>query len=212
MSPCASAEIAEGEAALERARQGLDTLRRALLKAAVTGELTRDWRESNRPTGTGADLLARIRAERESLAPKSRRRPPSATVEAVDTSLKPLPEGWVWTTWREVGVSQNGRAFPSSEYATDGIKLLRPGNLYADRSVRWNEKNTRYLPITFVEAANDLLIEGSELIINLTAQSLKDEFLGLACLTANGERCLLNQRLARLTSFVISRVFHINYF
>ena len=44
------AEIAEGEAALERASQGLDTWRRALLKAAVTGELTRDWREANRPT------------------------------------------------------------------------------------------------------------------------------------------------------------------
>ena len=58
------AEIAEGEAALERARQGLDTWRRALLKAAVTGELTRDWREANRPTETGADLLARILAPR----------------------------------------------------------------------------------------------------------------------------------------------------
>jgi type I restriction enzyme S subunit len=54
------AEIAEGEAVLERARQGLGIWRRALLKAAVTGELTREWREANRPTETGADLLARI--------------------------------------------------------------------------------------------------------------------------------------------------------
>lgn len=64
------AEIAEGEAALERARQGLDTWRRALLKAAVTGELTRDWPEANRPTETGADLLARIRAAHAALAPR----------------------------------------------------------------------------------------------------------------------------------------------
>ena len=49
------AEIAEGEAALQGARQGLETWRRALLKAAVTGELTRDWREANRPAETGAD-------------------------------------------------------------------------------------------------------------------------------------------------------------
>jgi type I restriction enzyme, S subunit len=35
--------------------------------------------------------------------------------------------------------------------------------------------------------------------MNLTAQSLKDEFLGRVCLTSEGERCLLNQRLARLT-------------
>ena len=52
------AEIDEGEAALQRARQGLETWRRALLKAAVTGELTRGWREANHPTETGADLLA----------------------------------------------------------------------------------------------------------------------------------------------------------
>lgn len=38
-------EIADGETALARARDDLDTWRRALLKAAVTGELTREWRE-----------------------------------------------------------------------------------------------------------------------------------------------------------------------
>jgi type I restriction enzyme, S subunit len=201
------AEIAEGEAALGAVRQDLETWRRALLKAAVTGELTRDWREANRPTETGADLLARIRAERTSPAQKSRRRSARAAVEVLDASLTPLPEGWVWTTWQEVGVSQNGRAFPSSEYTTDGIKLLRPGNLYADGSVGWNERNSRYLPTKFLEMATDLLIEGSELVINLTAQSLKDEFLGRVCLTSRGERCLLNQRLARLTPFSIPRKF-----
>jgi type I restriction enzyme S subunit len=38
------AEIAEGEAALTEAHKGLDIFRRALLKAAVTGGLTKDWR------------------------------------------------------------------------------------------------------------------------------------------------------------------------
>ncbi len=42
-------EIADGEAALARARDDLDTWRRALLKAAVTGELTTEWREANLP-------------------------------------------------------------------------------------------------------------------------------------------------------------------
>jgi type I restriction enzyme S subunit len=51
------AEIAEGEAALERARRDLDTWRRALLKAAVTGELTRT-RHLEGATELGADLPA----------------------------------------------------------------------------------------------------------------------------------------------------------
>ena len=40
-----------------------------------------------------------------------------------------------------------------------------------------------------------------ELIMNLTAQSLKDDFLGRVCVTLPGERCLLNQRQARLWTF-----------
>jgi type I restriction enzyme S subunit len=55
------AEIAEGEAALAEARKGLDIFRRALLKAAVTGELTKDWRAVNPVSKTGRDLLASTR-------------------------------------------------------------------------------------------------------------------------------------------------------
>ena len=40
--------------------------------------------------------------------------------------------------------------------------------------------------------------------MNLTAQSLKDEFLGRVCMTPPGDVCLLNQRLARLTPVGIS--------
>ena len=83
------AEIAEGEAALQRARQGLDTWRRALLKAAVTGELTRDWREANRPAETGADLLARIRAERGYSSLRSSRTAGQPPLEP--GGLPPLP-------------------------------------------------------------------------------------------------------------------------
>lgn len=35
--------------------------------------------------------------------------------------------------------------------------------------------------------------------MNLTAQSLRDEFLGRVCITRQDERCLLNQRIARLS-------------
>ena len=84
------AELAEGEAALERARQGLDTWRRALLKAAVSGELTRDWREANRPAETGVDLLTRIRTERESSGQKILRRRKSTAAAPLDIAALPL--------------------------------------------------------------------------------------------------------------------------
>jgi type I restriction enzyme, S subunit len=90
------AEIAEGEAALQRSRLGLDTWRRALLKAAVTGELTRDWREANRPAETGADLLARIRTEREAAVSSDRRSQFPRLLNPSAVLLPELPGGWVY--------------------------------------------------------------------------------------------------------------------
>ena len=42
-------EIEEGERALAEAREGLNTYRASLLNAAVTGELTADWRQTILP-------------------------------------------------------------------------------------------------------------------------------------------------------------------
>ncbi len=63
------------------------------------------------------------------------------------------------------------------------------------------------MPIQRAEENPDLIVRAGELVMNLTAQSLKDEFLGRLCLTSHGEQCLLNQRLARLTPIVVSPQF-----
>lgn len=85
------AEIAEGEAALAEARIGLETFRRALLKAAVTGELTADWRAKNKPRETGHDLLARIKIER---AAKGRGKRDAEVDKGKSSNHSRLPEGW----------------------------------------------------------------------------------------------------------------------
>ena len=195
-------EIAEGEAALAEARKGLALFRRSLLKAAVIGELTRNWRAANTPAETSAALLNRIVAARARLIDKARRRPKILRAKP-PRGLPNLPERWTWASWDQIGSSQNGRPFPSSKYSDNGIRLLRPGNLFSDGAVRWSDRNTRYLPNEFLNGNENLLVKERELIINLTAQSLKDEFLGRVCLTASAEYCLLNQRLARLTPTII---------
>ena len=63
----------------------------------------------------------------------------------------------------------------------------------------WTESNTRFLPESVAENHPDMIVGENEIVMNLTAQSLKDDFLGRVCLTGVGERALLNQRLARLT-------------
>jgi type I restriction enzyme S subunit len=192
-------EITDGETALIRSRDNLETWRRALLKVAVTGELTREWREHNRPAETGRELLDRIKEIRNALGRRVSSRRASRGTDELDQLTVDLPETWCSASWSEIGVSQNGRSFPSKDYSEHGVKLLRPGNLYADGNVRWTDANTRYLPEHHLADNPDLLVRGGELVINLTAQSLKDEFLGRVCITDPDEHCLLNQRLARLT-------------
>jgi type I restriction enzyme, S subunit len=156
------AEIDEGEAALERARQGLDTWRRALLKAAVTGELTRDWREAHRPAETGADLLARIRAERETAVVRSRRSRGMGPKDVEPTELPELPMGWVWCRMADVAVSdgRNGISVKGSKNPP-GIPALRLDAL-ADRGIDYSR--IRYIEIGESKAKTLTLREGDFLI------------------------------------------------
>ena len=115
-----------GVAALERVRQNLSRMRAAVLQAAVTGQLV-----GQEPSeGSGADLLAAIKLEGR----RASRRSGDLT-----TPMPPLPPSWTTAPWSAVGYSQNGRAFPSADYTADGMRLLRPGNLYASGQVGWTD-------------------------------------------------------------------------
>ena len=150
---------------------------------------------------TGEQLLSRILTKRRQMwSGRGKYKEPAAP----DTSnLPPLPESSVWATWDQIGFSQNGRPFPSAEYQATGFKLLRPGNLNVSGKVVWTESNTRCMPQRFADENPDLIVRGRELVMNLTAQSLKDEFLGRVCITSPDEVCLLNQRLARITPIIV---------
>ncbi len=93
-----------------------------------------------------------------------------------------LPSGWQWQKWKDIGSSQNGKAFPSSDYCASGVRLLRPGNLGSDGRLLWPKAATRYMPTAYREMAAGRLLRTGDVVVNLTAQSLKDDFLGRACL------------------------------
>ena len=57
-------DLDAGVAELKVAQKKLAQYRQSLLKAAVDGSLTAEWRAQNPPTETGAQLLERILAER----------------------------------------------------------------------------------------------------------------------------------------------------
>jgi type I restriction enzyme S subunit len=96
-------EIADGETALTRARDDLDTWRRSLLKAAMTGELTREWREHNKPNDTAADLVKRVRAQKVLASNGVRRARRAELADDLDElSFDELPEGWTSARFGEL--------------------------------------------------------------------------------------------------------------
>ena len=92
---------------------------------------------------------------------------------------------------------QNGRPFPSSFYSDVGFKLLRPGNLAPNGRLSWAANATVFLDPKFAEENADWIVRPNDVVINLTAQSLEEGFMGRVCLAGVGDESLLNQRLGR---------------
>jgi len=149
------AEIAEGEAALEEARRGLDTFRRAVLKAAVTGELTKDWRERNPVAETGHDLVARMRG---SMSKNKRLR----TAWTPRTDLPELPDTWAWCAVHEAGDVQLGRQRAPQHHTGAHMRpYLRVANVLEDRLDLSDVKLMNFTPEefeTFALKAGDVLL------------------------------------------------------
>jgi type I restriction enzyme S subunit len=106
-------DLDAGVAELKAAQKKLAQYRQSLLKAAVEGALTAEWRAKNTPTETGAQLLERILTERRArweakqlakfkeqgkTPPKDWQKKYPEPVQPDTTDLPELPEGWVWIT------------------------------------------------------------------------------------------------------------------
>jgi type I restriction enzyme, S subunit len=156
------AEIAEGEAALDRARKGLDTFRRALLKAAVTGELTKDWRQNNPVTETGHDLLARIKAQRAAKGHAKGRGKRAADAPPLGTTALPeLPEGWAWGTLGEIADSVRNGTSAAPRAQANPNEILR---ISAVRALWVDESQIRYLDAEQATAAADATVESGDIL------------------------------------------------
>lgn len=114
-----------------------------------------------------------------------------------DSPIGQIPRSWDVRPLPHLTQYQNGAPFPSSDYGASGVPLLRPGNLQASDFVVWDKDHTTYLPRKWERIARDFIVGPNEVVMNLTAQSLDDGFLARVCVTPQGTRCLLNQRIAR---------------
>lgn len=130
--------IDEGVRALERVQALVERYRQSVLKTAVTGELTREWREKNKgKLESGEALLARIlKARREAwekaelekmklkgITPandkwKQKYEEPSPPDKS---DLPELPDGWTWCSGAQLFAWASGDFLPA--------KAMQPGDV-----------------------------------------------------------------------------------
>ena len=104
------AKLDEGIAALKRAETNLKRYRASVLKAAVEGRLTEQWRKENPPEETGEELLARIQSPPRPARYRTRFRGvivghPALSVGATGSSL---PDAWSWARLIDVARLESG--------------------------------------------------------------------------------------------------------
>lgn len=119
-------ELDNGIEELETAQKKLELYRQSLLKSAVEGELSKEWRETQTEISeTGEQLLARILKERRERWEQEKlkeftekgKNPPKnwqdkypEPVQPDTENLPQLPEGWVWSSLDMIGEIVSGVA------------------------------------------------------------------------------------------------------
>lgn len=143
--------IDAGIEALKKAKQLLKQYRQSVLKAAVTGELTKEWREANKAKlELASQLLERILKERrqkweeqqleqfkaKGKMPKDdgwkKKYKENGPLGAIDSS--DLPGEWLWVKTEQIGDIQLGRQrAPKYHSGLNMRPYLRVQNVFEDR-------------------------------------------------------------------------------
>ena len=146
------ADLDAGIAALQRCQEKLGIYRASLLKAAVEGDLTADWRSEHPDAEPASKLLQRILAERRErweqeqlrtyaekgkAPPKNWKAKYKEPVAADQSDLPSLPTGWEWATLDQLAAPEKyaltdgpfGSNLKTSHYTASGPRVIRLQNI-----------------------------------------------------------------------------------
>lgn len=174
-------ELDAGIEELKAAQIKLSQYRQSLLKSAVEGSLTQQWRaeNSNQVQETGEQLLARVLkqrrehwqqqklaefAEKGKTPPKNWQDKYPEPVQPDTTDLPELPEGWVWATIDQLALNKRYGSSSKTNDDSSGVPVLRMGNI---QDGKLDYGNLKYLPIDHKEFP-ELLLQDGDLLFNRT--------------------------------------------
>jgi len=177
-------DLDAGVAALERVRSNLKRYRATVLKAAVEGKLTEDWRAQHPDTEPASVLLERILTQRSRQWEKDQlakfaqvgKQPRDQNWKLkyelppkLDNGVEhrePLPKSWTWATIGQLYEVKYGLSEPLSKQAPDSpddIPVLRIANVTEYGSL--NIDQLKYFPVPRKDRPKLLLNKG-DLLFN----------------------------------------------
>ncbi len=195
-------DLESGVAALKRAGANLKRYRASILKAAVEGKLTEEWRAIHPVKEPASTLLSRLlenlrqqvmpsqssgNPTKKKQSPKNLRKSGKNTF-AIDTeNLPQLPEEWCWASVQQVGKVQLGRQRAPQHHSGDYMRpYLRVANVFEDRIDINDVMQMNFTPDEFetyrLEYGDILLNEGQSMELVGRPALYRDEVPG-ACFT-----------------------------
>ena len=160
----------EAVAALKRIKANLKRYKASVLKAAVEGKLTEEWRKEHPDVEPAKELLKRILVERrrkwEEAFPKKKYKVPTCP----DTKLLPfLPTGWSWVSTDQLFwfITSGSRGW-AKYYVDKGAVFLRIGNLDHD-SIILDLADIQHVQPPLGTEGTRTRVKNNDILISITA-------------------------------------------
>lgn len=192
------AELDKGEETLREVQKLLARYRQSVLKAAVNGDLTADWRAANGPPQeTGDELLGRIlKQRRETWQGRGKYNEP---VEPNVRGLPDLPDGWVWASIDQVTIVFRNGLSKKPQTAPNEFPILR---ISAVRPMVVSFDDLRYYSPDENERIDDCWASQGDLLF--TRYNGSAHLVGVCGLVRTARRALHPDKLIRATPVSIS--------
>ena len=150
----------EAVANLKRVKANLKRYKASVLKAAVEGKLTEEWRKAHPDNEPASKLLERILADRRGKwTDKGKCKEPSA-LEVID--FPSLPKGWTWASLDQLSWDSSYGTSVKCSYNNSGPAVLRIPNI---ASGKLDLRDLKFAPDSYEVGRGDKLSAGDLLII-----------------------------------------------
>lgn len=163
-----------------------EQLKSSILQYAIQGKLV----EQRAEEGTAEDLYLKIKEEKETLI-KNGKAKKGKTLSHIEDEEKPfdIPESWKWVYLQDIANINGGYAFKSTDYASDGTRVIRISDFNENGFV-----NTKIVRHPYKEEFEPFLLVEKDILLCMTGGTVGKSFF----VQNVEEQMMTNQRVATI--------------